>query len=245
MKTIVVAAMKGGAAKTTTAEALAAELAERGHAVLYADADPQASSTLTFGVAPAAMPWIAEPIELYLKDLLAGSITLIRGGRPLRAATSAQLEAFFTRENVTADYMVIDTPPGDIEIVEAAIEVADLLLVPVDTSPRAILGMNEVIKLARNYSPPPQICTLLTRVDNRRRISREMAERIDTLHPGTRVSTAIPENAAVNEAPDYGMPVTLYDRSSAASQAYGRLTDEILERLAHPEPLAHAGGARG
>src|SRR5690606_23430805 len=81
MNVLTVATLKGGNAKTTTSLALAAVLAEMGHSVALVDADPQSTATMIFGLKPVPEPWSAEPIELYLKELRSGSITLVRGGR--------------------------------------------------------------------------------------------------------------------------------------------------------------------
>ena len=231
MKVITVGTLKGGAGKTSTSLALAACFAERGLSVVFADADPQASATLVFGMKPVAAPWSAEPIEMYIRELRRGSITLLRGGRPLRAATPEQRQNFFQRQDVSGDVMIVDTAPGEIELLDAALEVSDLVLIPVDSSPLSIPGMNDTVRMAQEYNPPPAIRTLLTAVDRRRKITAEISERIEALLPGSRMATHIPENSAVVEAPDYGLPVTLYDRSSTASKAYNELADELMPLL--------------
>src|SRR5688572_33118509 len=103
MKRLTVALLKGGAGKTTTSLALASLLAERGLSVALFDADPQATATMIFGMKPVAEPWAAEPIDLYLKELGDGCLTLVRGGRPLRLADQKQREAFFQRPELASD----------------------------------------------------------------------------------------------------------------------------------------------
>lgn len=95
MNTLTVATLKGGNAKTTTSLAIAAVLAEKGHAVALVDADPQSTATMILGLKPVAEPWFSEPIELFIRELAVGSITLVRGGRPLRLASAKQRDAFF------------------------------------------------------------------------------------------------------------------------------------------------------
>ena len=52
MRVIAIVNQKGGCGKTTTTVNLAGELAEDGGRVLTVDMDPQAHSTLAFGVDP-------------------------------------------------------------------------------------------------------------------------------------------------------------------------------------------------
>ena len=248
MKVLTIATLKGGNAKTTTSLALAAVLAERGLSVVLVDADPQSTATMIFGMKPVADPWTAEPVELYLKELHAGSITLVRGGRPLRLAGDAQREAFFGREDIKADVMVIDTAPGEIELVDTAIQYSDLVLIPVEPSPLSLTGMTDVAALARRYEQQPQIRTVLTRVHKVRNATRELAERVERLLPGTLCQTMIPEDARVVDAPDFGLPVTLSDRNCRASEAYRELVRELSPALLDSpanETTAVTGGADG
>jgi cellulose biosynthesis protein BcsQ len=199
---------------------------------------------MIFGLKPVAEPWAAEPIELYLKELQAGSITLVRGGRPLRLATPEQRDSFLGRE-VSADVMVIDTAPGEIELVDAALRRADVLLIPVEPSPLSLTGMSDVAALARRLDPPPRIRTVLTRAHKIRVSTRDLAERVERLLPGTLCRTRIPEDARVVDSPDFGLPVTLSERRCRASAAYRDLVEELHPILlgraktdAHTEALA-------
>lgn len=230
MKVLTVATLKGGNAKTTTCLAVAAVLAERGHSVALVDADPQSTATMTFGLKPVLEPWAAEPIELYLKELQAGSITLVRGGRPLRLASATQRESFLRRE-VSTEVMIIDTAPGEIELVDAALRRADVLLIPVEPSPLSLTGMSDVAALAGRLGPPPRIRSVLTRIHKIRVSTRDLAARVERLLPGTLCRTMIPEDVRVVDSPDFGLPVTLSERRCRASTAYRELVEELYPLL--------------
>lgn len=249
MKVLTIATLKGGNGKTTTALAIAAVLAEKGLSVVLVDGDPQSTATMIFGMKPVAEPWTAEPVELYLKELEAGSITLVRGGRPLRLANERQRDAFFGRDDVRADVMVIDTAPGEIELVDSALQFSDMVLIPVEPSPLSLTGMNDVAALARRMDPRPPIRTLLTRVHKIRNVTQELGARVERMLPGTLCATMIPEDARVVDAPDFGLPVTLSDRRCRASEAYRQLVDELTPALladgagaADVIPITRAGG---
>jgi chromosome partitioning protein len=103
---VTVANVKGGVGKTTSAVLLAHAL---GAGVV--DTDPQASAT-AWGEAAAA------------------------NGTPLAVAVTSLPTARLAGRLPTSEHLVIDTPPGDLTITKAAIEVADVVLVP--TAPTAL-----------------------------------------------------------------------------------------------------------
>lgn len=231
MNVVTVATLKGGNAKTTTSLALAAVLAEIGHSVALVDADPQSTATMIFGLKPVADPWSAEPIELYLKELRGGSLTLLRGGRPLRLANAEQRDSFFRRNDIGADVMIVDTAPGEVELVSAALGFSDLVLVPVEPSPLSLTGMMDVAALANRRRPAPPIRTILTRVHRVRISSRHLAERVHRLIPESLCRTVIPEDARVVDSPDFALPVTLSHRRCRAAEAYRELVYELYPAL--------------
>ena len=239
-KIIAVANQKGGVGKTTSAINLAASLAALEFKTLLVDADPQATATMTFGMKPVTEPWAVEPVDLYVKELHGGSLTLVRGGRTLRLADPNQRETFFDCAGAQADLMIVDTAPGEIELVHAALRRSDLLLIPVEPSPLSLTGMMDVAELAQRLQPSPLIRSVLTRAHRVRNATRELAQRVEMLLPGTLCATMIPENARVVDAPDFGVPVTLSHRRCRASEAYRELADELFPILFKPAPAVPA-----
>jgi chromosome partitioning protein len=100
---VVVANLKGGVGKTTTAVYLAAVAAEKGHEVLLIDSDRQASSA----------EWLEErPLE---------GVTVVE------APSERTLVSAMSRHNGVA---IVDTPPGDDRLVQAALGAADAVVIP-------------------------------------------------------------------------------------------------------------------
>jgi len=100
---IVVANVKGGVGKTTTAVYLAAAAAERGDEVVLVDADRQGSSA----------EWLEErPFD---------------GIAVAEAPSERTLTRAMTRKPGVA---VVDTPPGDQRLSQSAISAADAVVIP-------------------------------------------------------------------------------------------------------------------
>lgn len=101
---IVVSNVKGGVGKTTTAVYLAAAAARRGRGpVVLVDADPQGASAEWYD---------ADPIE---------GVELVEGPS-VRTVTKAM--------NQDEGIVVVDTPPGEGTVVQAALSRADSVVIP-------------------------------------------------------------------------------------------------------------------
>ena len=111
MRVLAIVNSKGGVGKTTTAILLAAEYAYIGRTVAVIDLDPQGSATDWADLAAAA----GNPLPF-----------------PVTISNIARLKTL--RERADAELVILDTPPGDPSIIDAAISVADFVIVPTTPS---------------------------------------------------------------------------------------------------------------
>ncbi len=181
---ITVANVKGGVGKTTSAVLLAHALGAE-----IVDTDPQGSAT-AWGEAAAV------------------------AGNPLAVTVTSLPTARLAGRLPVCEQLVIDTPPGDLTITKAAIELADLVLVP--TAPTA-LDMTRVwatLDLAAEALKPAAVLLVKVRAG-----TRAVAASASTLkEEGVRVVAArIPLREALALA--WGDPVTdLYGCDEVADE---------------------------
>lgn len=143
---IAVVNQKGGAAKTTTAMGLVAELGER-HKTLLVDIDPQRSAT----------DW-ADRIDGDVFDYT-------------HDTDPSHLAAL---KHQPYEYVIIDTP-GSLEgeqVLQTVVEVADFVLLPSEV---AGMGLDPLVRTVRRVVEPAgkQYAVVLTRVDDRTRTTTE------------------------------------------------------------------------
>jgi chromosome partitioning protein len=170
MSAIAVVALKGGVGKTTTAVHLAQVMAAAGQRVLLADADRQAS----------ALRWADEAGGLGADVLTVGVTTTeaLRGLRELAGGAE----------------IVIDTPPGDLRLVRAALSAADVAVIPVRPTLLDLDRLAETLDEVANAAVPGVI--LLTQVRSRTRSLAGARSALDELGLPL-LDTVIPAREAI------------------------------------------------
>jgi chromosome partitioning protein len=225
---------KGGAAKTTTALALAAIAVARGHRVVLIDTDPMGSATFASGLDPLAL-------NPALRDVLTGAAKATAalyeandGFRVMPATPALQREEqgapkTLSRaiEGLDASVIIFDTPPGFGPFSQAVAAFSTELIVPIQAEPLAtrtgeyVLGLLDGVAGARDrlrgFVP--------TIYDGRRVLTGDqMAE---LLNLGAPLLTPIPRAVSAAEAPLAGRSVVTYNPKSPASLAYGKLAEAL------------------
>ena len=135
------------------------------------------------------------------------------------------------------DVIIIDSPPSLSLLTVNALIAAQYVLLPVQAEFYALEGLGqllETIKLIRKGMNPTLelIGVLVTMMDTRTTLGRQVHEEIMKHFPGKVLETTIPRNVRIAEAPSHGVPVGAYDRWSKGARAYKSVTKELVDRLA-------------
>ncbi|MBL8567215.1 MAG: ParA family protein [Hyphomicrobiaceae bacterium] len=138
-RVIALASAKGGTGKTTLTACLAVEAAKSGRVVMI-DADPQQSLTL----------W--HRARLANDD---------EGENPglMRAGTEPLAEKVELLRKAGADWVLIDLPPGDVDLLEAGIAAADYIVIPIRASSLDVQAIGPTTDLCSDYVRPFGIVT--------------------------------------------------------------------------------------
>jgi chromosome partitioning protein len=249
MKTIAVANQKGGCGKTTTSVNLSAALAKKGYRVLIIDLDPQAHATLGLGAIP-------EHQSRTVYDTLRGDPvpfstiiirTVIQGldiapSNILLSGTEAELSKLNNREYTLEgqlktishnyDYCVIDCSPSLSVLTLNALVAAKGVVIPVQTHYYAIEGLRQLMEtidiVRERFNPGLNIAgVLLTFVDPKTRLSRDVQRQLREHFNELIFDTVIHRNVRLAEAPSAGESVITYDVNSKGAVEYLALADEV------------------
>ncbi len=250
-KVIAVVNQKGGVGKTTTSVNLAASLAATRRRIMLIDLDPQGNATMGSSVDK-------HNLHLSVFDVLMGQSTLAEAALSVDAVgydilpsnsdlTGAEvglleLENKESRLRIALqpivqeyDYVLIDCPPSLSMLTVNALVAARSVLIPMQCEYFALEGLTALIgtveKIRQALNPTLAIEGLLrTMYDPRNNLADQVSDQLIE-HFGEKVyRTVIPRNVRLAEAPSYGLPVLMYDRSSSGATAYLALAGEMLRR---------------
>ena len=249
-KIIAVVNQKGGVGKTTTAVNLSAALTELGKRVLLCDFDPQANATSGMGVDKRKVKFTSydvtingvdpEKAVVHTKfgDVLPSSADLAGAAVELIGTNDRehQLKAVLENMKDRYDIIFVDCPPSLELLTLNALCASDGIMVPVQCEYFALEGLSDLMAtlrtVKRKLNPRLEIfCVVLTMFDGRTNFSTQVAQEVRRHFPGKVLSTVIPRNVRLAEAPSHGLPVTAYDRSSRGAVAYKEMAAEIADRI--------------
>ena len=248
-KVISVSNQKGGVGKTTTTVNVAAFIAGRGRRVLIIDIDPQANAGYGVGVnAGEADRTIYEVLigTVPVRDAVVGTsvpnLDLIPSNIHLAGAQMDLLDMegkeFILREAVREikggyDYIFIDCPPSLGILTLNSLAAADSVMIPLQCEYYALEGLNQLLRIIamvqENLNRGLAIeGVVLTMYDSRTNLSQQVVSDVREYFGDKVFTTIIPRNVRLSEAPSFGKPIGMYDRTSIGSVTYENLAEEVL-----------------
>lgn len=254
MRVIAVANQKGGCGKTTTAVNLAAALAQRGHRTLIVDLDPQARATIGLGQSPDRLPKTAHDVlmdvETELPQIIADTNIAALKLAPcniLLARAELELTLVFGREFVLGeklnavrdeyDECIIDCPPSLGMLTVNALVASTEVVVPVQVHYYAMEGLKqlfETVSVIRERFHPCSVKVLgllLTFVENRTTLSKQVQQQMREYFGSLVFDTVIHKTIELAEAPSAGESVLTYAPRSKGTTEYAALAEEIFNGM--------------
>ncbi len=245
---IAVANQKGGVAKTTTTFSLGGVLAKQGYEVLLVDLDCQANLSLACGVDInqtsgsiidvfyqwASLTSVSRETQIPGMDLVPShpGMELAERFLPIRKNYQTILQTVSQRW-LGYDFVLFDCPPSLGAVTLNAMNAADLLLVPVAPelfSLEALKNMKSFCeKIQATTNPKLKFSLLVTMLDTRLRIHRDILAHLTDHYADTIFSTHIQVDTKLRESFASNTPVSFFSARSRSAVQYQSLSEEILQ----------------
>ncbi|MCE2678999.1 MAG: AAA family ATPase [Burkholderiales bacterium] len=251
-KIFCVANQKGGVGKTTTTVNLAAGLADKGQRVLLVDLDPQGNATMGSGVDKRDLEMSVYEVlidQAPVSEVICRGVGVSYDVLPTnRDLAGAEIELVDSEGRETRlskalapvldqyDFILIDCPPSLSLLTLNGLCCAHGVIIPMQCEYYALEGLSDLVnsikQVCANLNANLSIIGLLrVMFDPRITLSNQVSAQLEA-HFGSKVfKTVIPRNVRLAEAPSYGLPGVVFDRSSKGAQAYISFAEEMIARV--------------
>lgn len=251
MQTLAVLNQKGGVGKTTLTVNLGAAIprARAKARVLLVDLDPQAHLTYSLGLAAHQLPLTVyhllrsqgdlqkalHPVQPGL-DLLPASLDLASAELELAAVPGRE---FLLKELLAQapsyDFIFLDCPPNLGLLSINALTAAQALLIPIQTEFLALQSLGRLMEtmgvVQRRLNPGLGLGGIVaTRHDQRKRLSREVLEKVGEHFGDQLFATKVRDNISLAEAPSHGLDIFRYKPASSGAEDFRALCREFLAK---------------
>lgn len=244
---IAVINQKGGVGKTTTTLNLSHALAQLKQKVLVIDLDPQAHLSAGYGVLRKQQAGIADVLlgEADLNEVIEEireNVFIIPAGSRLgeleHMTTGGAKRGFLLRDALKNkineyDYVLVDCPPSSGILGMNALLASEEVLVPVSGDFFALQGLSRLMSIFQHIEDSLKRKTkkwiVLTRFHERRKLAREVKEKILSYFPDCVFQTAIRETVALAESPGFGQTIFEYKPNCNGANDYLELAADVID----------------
>ena len=248
MKTIIVSNQKGGIGKTTTATAIAGGLKAKGFNVLMVDADPQRNSSDTYRAdLRDGSPTLADLLYTNVKatdcvqhtevgDILAGDKALSDIEKYLKGVAGYfRLKNRLNELAPMYDYIIIDTNPHILLLLQNALIASDGVIIPVACGRYEVSGMVDFAQTIEEVKAQPNpdlkvLGLLLVKYEGRTNFAKDVLQELPNVAEalGTDIfNTKIRSTIRVSEAQGARMLLQEYAPQSTAAIDYMEFIEEL------------------
>jgi chromosome partitioning protein len=242
---------KGGVSKTTSCVNLAHALTMQQKNVLLIDLDSQGSASLSLGCKRDDLnPSIADVLldEMPIEDAIRGTsipnLHLVTGSMALAnfdvSMANHDKRTEIIKDGIKSiipnfDIIIFDCPPSMGLLPVNALVACDHYLVPVQPHYLALEGLVNLLDAIDRIkagigSTGSLLGILLTLVDSRARLTKEISDIIRKQFKDDVFNTEIKTCVKLAESPSHGKSIFQYDWSCSGAQAYQALSKEIIQK---------------
>ena len=250
-KVLAITNQKGGVGKTTTSVNLSASLAATKRKALLIDLDPQGNATMGSGIdkkdlsvsiydvlmGEKSIEEATLSLENTQYDLLPSNSDLTGAEVGLLNITNREIQLRKEVEKIRDKYayIIIDCPPSLNMLTVNALVAADSVVIPTQCEYYALEGLSALLetieKIKSVLNPKLNVEGLLrTMFDSRNNLANEVSIQLTDYFGDKVYNTIIPRNVRLAEAPSYGQPIILYDKTSTGAIAYLALAGELMRK---------------
>lgn len=239
---------KGGVGKTTTTVNLGHALARAGQKVTLLDMDPQGQVSTGYGVdnnqggldqvlldetpLDEMIMSARDNVDIVAAGTRLGDVEHLTAGGSSRGH---KLRLAIKNSSLKdCDFVLIDCPPSSGLLGINAIFAADELLIPVSGDYLSLQGLSRMMQIlkraeALSGQEATKLWLVTTRMQMRRRLTKEVRNKVLKYFPTRVFQTIIRENVALAECPSFGKTIFDYKLSSAGAEDYQSLAQDLLQ----------------
>ncbi len=134
------------------------------------------------------------------------------------------------------DYIFIDCPPSLGLLTVNALTASDFLLIPLQCEYYALEGLGQLLQthslVKKGLNPELEVgAVLLTMADFRTKLTEQVISEVRNYFKEKVFDTVIPRSVRLGEAPSFGIPGVIYDRSARGAKSYVDAAEEFLKRF--------------